>query len=93
VKNTPSVAVGQDIKDLVHDVSGSGLRDGSLFFDNRSKRLAIAEFHNNKVSVTVLVELINFINKGVIDLLKLIDLLFESFSLIGAYLVLVDDID
>jgi hypothetical protein len=43
--------------------------------------------------VTVLEKLINFIDKGVINLFEFIDLLFEGFSFIGAHLVLVNDID
>jgi hypothetical protein len=43
--------------------------------------------------VTILEKLINFIDKGVINLFEFIDLLFESFSFIGPHLVLIDDID
>lgn len=93
VENASSMAMGQDIKDLMHDVSGSGLRDWGFLFNNGGKRLPRTKFHNNKVSVTVLEKLINFIDKGVINLFEFIDLLFESFSFIGAHLVLVNDID
>ena len=93
VENASSMAMGQDVKDLVHDVSGSGLRDWGLLFNNGGKRLPKTEFHNNKVAVTVLEKLINFIDKGVINLFEFIDLLFEGFSFIGAHLVLIDDID
>ena len=93
VENASSMAMGQDIKDLVHDVSGSSFRDRGFLFNNGGKRLPKTKFHNNKVSVTVLKKLINFIDEGVINLFKFINLLFEGFSFISPHLVLIDDID
>lgn len=88
-----TVAMTEDIENLLHDVCGSFLRDWGLVFDDGGKGLAKTEFHDNKIPMAVFKEFVDFIEKGMINLFQLIDLLFQSLPLNGPDLILIDHVD
>lgn len=59
----------------MHDVGCSFLWDWGLVLDDGGKWFPKARFHDNKIPVTIFEQLINFIEKGMINLFELIDLL------------------
>ncbi len=88
-----AMAVTQNVEDLLNYVGCALLWYWGLVLDNRSEGLAKTWLHDNKIPVTILKQFINLIDKWMINLFQLINLLLQCLPLHSPDLILINYID
>ena len=88
-----AMAVTQNAEDLLHYVGCALLWDWGLVLDNWGEGLAKTWLHDNKIPVTILKQFINLIDKWMINLFQLINLLLQCLPLHSPDLILINYID
>lgn len=93
VNDTFSVTMTEQVEELMHDIGGSFFADCCLPFKHGGKRLSIAQFHDDEISMVVFEQLVDFVGVGMIDEFEFIDLLFKGLPFFRPHLELIDDVN